>query len=52
VARRLRHYNFVESQAQASEVLPQDSYKRLRQIKAKYDPTEMIVSAHPVRPAR
>jgi hypothetical protein len=46
------YYNFVESQAQASEVLPQDSYKRLRQIKAKYDPAEMIVSAHPVRPAR
>jgi FAD/FMN-containing dehydrogenase len=46
------YYNFAEAEAQASEVLPQDSYRRLREIKAKYDPTEMIVSAHPVRPAR
>jgi FAD/FMN-containing dehydrogenase len=46
------YYNFVESPAQASEVLPGDSYRRLRAIKAKWDPGEMIVSAHPVRPAR
>jgi hypothetical protein len=46
------YYNFVESQAGADEVLPADSYRRLRAIKAKYDRTEMIVSAHPVRPAR
>ncbi|HEY2600189.1 MAG TPA: FAD-binding oxidoreductase [Thermoleophilaceae bacterium] len=46
------YYNFAESQAQADEVLPSDSYRRLREIKAKYDPGEMIVSAHPVRPAR
>jgi FAD/FMN-containing dehydrogenase len=46
------YYNFVESQAGADEVLPADSYRRLRAIKAKYDPTQMIVSAHPVRPAR
>jgi hypothetical protein len=38
--------------AGADEVLPADSYRRLREIKAKYDPGEMIVSAHPVRPAR
>jgi hypothetical protein len=42
----------VESQASAREVLPGDSYRRLREIKAKYDPGELIVSAHPVRPAR
>jgi hypothetical protein len=46
------YYNFVESQASAREVLPGDSYRRLRAIKAKYDPGELIVSAHPVRPAR
>jgi hypothetical protein len=46
------YFNFVESQASASEVLPSDSYRRLREVKAKYDPTEMIVSVHPVRPAR
>jgi hypothetical protein len=38
--------------AGADEVLPGDSYARLREIKAKYDPSEMIISAHPVRPAR
>jgi hypothetical protein len=46
------YYNLVESQASAREVLPGDSYRRLREIKAKYDPGELIVSAHPVRPAR
>jgi hypothetical protein len=46
------YYNFVETNAGADEVLPADSYRRMREIKAKYDPTEMIVSAHPVRPAR
>lgn len=46
------YYNFVESKAGADEVLPSGSYRRLREIKAKYDPGEMIVSAHPVRPAR
>jgi hypothetical protein len=46
------YYNFVESHAGADEVLPSDSYRRLREVKAKYDPAEMIVSAHPVRPAR
>jgi hypothetical protein len=46
------YYNFVESHAGADEVLPSDSYRRLREVKAKYDPSEMIVSAHAVRPAR
>jgi hypothetical protein len=46
------YYNFVESEASAREVLPGDSYRRLREVKAKYDPSELIVSAHPVRPAR
>jgi hypothetical protein len=46
------YYNFVESEAGAGEVLPHSSYRRLREIKAKYDPGEMIVSVHPVRPAR
>jgi hypothetical protein len=46
------YYNLREMAAGADEVLPADSYRRLREIKAKYDPGEMIVSAHPVRPAR
>jgi FAD/FMN-containing dehydrogenase len=46
------YYNFAENQDGAGELLPSDSYRRLRQIKAKYDPGEMIVSVHAVRPAR
>jgi hypothetical protein len=32
-------------------VLPRASYHRLQEIKAMYDPDEMIISAHPVTPA-
>ncbi len=46
------YYNLAEMPADASEVLPADAYRRLRQVKAKYDPDEMIITAHPVRPAR
>jgi UDP-N-acetylenolpyruvoylglucosamine reductase len=46
------YYNLREMAAEADSVLPADSYRRLREIKAKYDPDEMIVTAHPVRPAR
>jgi UDP-N-acetylenolpyruvoylglucosamine reductase len=46
------YYNLREMGAGADEVLPGDSYRRLRAIKATYDPDEVIVSAHPVRPAR
>jgi hypothetical protein len=45
------YYNFVETPAEAEVVLPRASYERLREIKATYDPDQMIVSAHPVRPA-
>jgi hypothetical protein len=46
------YYNFTESPAEAEVVLPHGSYQRLREIKATYDPDQLIVSAHPVRPAR
>jgi hypothetical protein len=45
------YYNFVEIPAEAEVVLPRASYQRLREIKATYDPDQMIISAHPVRPA-
>jgi FAD/FMN-containing dehydrogenase len=45
------YYNFVETPVDARAVLPAASYDRLRQIKAMYDPDQVIVSAHPVRPA-
>jgi hypothetical protein len=44
------YYNFAETPADARAVLPADSYERLRQIKTMYDPDQVIVSAHPVRP--
>ena len=46
------YYNFEETPAAASAVLPPASYRRLQQIKAAYDPDQMIISAHPVWPAR
>jgi hypothetical protein len=46
------YYNFEETPDGASAVLPPASYRRLRQIKASYDPDGVIVSAHPVWPTR
>jgi FAD/FMN-containing dehydrogenase len=45
------YYNLAESPAEADAVLAPDAYDRLREIKARYDPNQAIVSAHPVRPA-
>ena len=45
------YYNFAETPAPASAVLPPASYHRLQKIKASYDPGQVIVSAHPVWPA-
>lgn len=46
------YYNLRDAAAEAQEVLPADSYRRLREIKARYDAAETIITAHPVRPAR
>ncbi|HEX6448609.1 MAG TPA: hypothetical protein VF060_04015 [Trebonia sp.] len=46
------YYNLEETPAPASAVLPAASYRRLQKIKAAYDPSQAIVSAHPVQPAR
>jgi hypothetical protein len=43
-------FNFLDSPADGDYVLPPESYSRLRQIKAQYDPGESIISARPVRP--
>jgi hypothetical protein len=45
-------YNFEESPAPAAAVLPPASVRRLQEIKAAYDPDQVIISAHPVWPAR
>jgi hypothetical protein len=44
------YYNFEETPAPASAVLPPASYQRLQKIKAGYDPDQAIISAHPVWP--
>jgi FAD/FMN-containing dehydrogenase len=46
------YYNFAETPASASAVLPHDSYHRLQKIKAAYDPDQAIIATHPVWPAR
>jgi FAD/FMN-containing dehydrogenase len=44
------YYNFEETPAPASALLPPASYRRLQRIKAAYDPDQAIISAHPVWP--
>jgi len=46
------YYNFEETPAPASAVLPPACYRRLQEIKAAYDPGQAIISAHPVWSAR
>jgi len=45
-------YNFKQTPGPASAVLPSASYRRLQEIKAAYDPDQVIISGHPVRPIR
>jgi FAD/FMN-containing dehydrogenase len=49
---RYDYYNFVDTPAPASAVLPPASYQRLQKIKATYDPDQVIISAHPVWPTQ
>ena len=46
------YYNFEETPAAAAAVLPPASVRRLQEIKASYDPDQVIISAHPVWPTR
>jgi hypothetical protein len=46
------YYNFAETPAGASALLPRDSYRRLQKIKAAYDPDQAIIASHPVWAAR
>ena len=45
------YYNSEENPAPASAVLPSVSHRRLQEIKAAYDPDQVIISAHPAWPA-
>jgi hypothetical protein len=45
------YYNFLDTVADADAVFPPSAYHRLQEIKARYDPDDTIISAHPVRSA-
>ncbi|MFC5262757.1 FAD-binding oxidoreductase [Kribbella qitaiheensis] len=45
------YFNFVEIPAPAEDVLAPASVRRLRQIVARYDPDQTMISRHPLTPA-
>jgi FAD/FMN-containing dehydrogenase len=49
---RYDYYNLKETPAEARAVMPLASYHRLQNIKARYDPDQAIISAHPACLAR
>src|SRR5262245_20937435 len=44
----MRYLNFAESAMDARKIFPAESYDRLRQVKAEYDPADMFQANHPV----
>jgi FAD/FMN-containing dehydrogenase len=44
----MRYLNFAESAVDARTIFPVESYDRLRQVKAAYDPEDMFQANHPV----
>jgi FAD/FMN-containing dehydrogenase len=46
-----RYLNFAESRADPRTLFPEESYGRLREIRAKYDPHGMFVANHSIPPA-
>jgi hypothetical protein len=43
-----RYLNFAESKVDARSIFPEESYERLCEVKARYDPTDMFQANHPV----
>jgi hypothetical protein len=43
-----RYLNFAESQTDPRSIYPVESYERLQQAKARYDPAGMFLANHPV----
>jgi hypothetical protein len=50
-AARHMYLNFADTNRDARTFWSDDAYQRLREIKARVDPTDLIRSNHPVRPA-
>ena len=45
------YFNFTEREADGAELFPRETDRRLREVKAAYDPGERFLVAHAVRPA-
>lgn len=46
------YLNFAEQPVDTATIYPPDAYRRLREIKAAYDPDDRFCSNHPIPPAR
>ena len=46
------YFNFTTRLAGAGSIFNPDAYRRLQQIRALYDPSELIQASHTVPPAR
>jgi hypothetical protein len=42
------YFNFAERSVPADRLYPAETYRRLRRIRAAYDPTELFVANHPI----
>jgi FAD/FMN-containing dehydrogenase len=47
-----KYFNFSESSGDGDEQFDPETYRLLQEVKDRYDADEMIVSNHPIRPAR
>jgi hypothetical protein len=45
------YFNFTERRADGRELYGELTHRRLREVKRRYDPDELLVGAHPIRPA-
>jgi FAD/FMN-containing dehydrogenase len=45
------YFNFSERPVDAARLYPAETYRRLRRIRAAYDPGELFVANHPIPPA-
>jgi FAD/FMN-containing dehydrogenase len=46
------YFNFSERQIDGARLYPAETYRRLRAVKAAYDPAQRFVSNHPIPPLR
>ena len=46
-----RYLNFAESRVDPRSIFPEESYDRLCEVKARYDPNDLFLANHPVTPA-